>query len=301
MSIVALNYVWQHASELPDRALIVGLKIADHHNGQTGQCNPSVATLIEETGRSRSTVLRGIKDLEDATGITVERRKNRNNRYTIPGCKVWAVGVTPDTYVGVNGETSEVSTVTPESEVKPEVEPEKNSFGGTANASRSSAEGKQTRESRDRAERRLLENFSTQRCRADAKTRLKLFMEAGRAFTDDDCFHKPKNPKKPLSFSDTDSLRVWFETLHQSGVEVLVFAMKNWSRLYDQMHPAVQKKVTRVPTMRNLMQYSDCAGSDTPVADLLRKYEDARREQMLRQVEQHAPPVDDYYREECHA
>ena len=147
-----------------------------------------------------------------------------------------------------------------------------------------SCDGKTTTEDRDVEERRLLENFTTHRCREDKNTRLRLYMECGRAFTDADHFHKPKDPSKPLSWNQLKSLRIWFDHLHESGCEVMVFAIKNWSRLYFNVSV---KPVGKTPTISALEKY----GSKR----LLEEYLIHVKERMLSQVEQHAPPIDDDY------
>ena len=134
----------------------------------------------------------------------------------------------------------------------------------------------------------LLENFTTHRCREDKNTRLRFYMECGRAFTKADHFHKPKDPRKPLTWNQLGSLRIWFDHLHESGCEVMLFAIKNWSRLLGNGFANTRGTT---PTISALEKYG--------AKELLKEYLSNNRDQMLRQVEQHAPPIDDdYYSED---
>lgn len=82
MSRDALVAVAQ-SSTVRSGALLVAFRLADHTN-RSGWAWPSVPTLVEETGLSRSTVLRGLAELEEAGELHVERsRSRRGNRYRL--------------------------------------------------------------------------------------------------------------------------------------------------------------------------------------------------------------------------
>ena len=50
MSITASTWAWQQ--ELPSSRKMVLLDLAERHNGQTGHCFPSIATIAQRTGLS---------------------------------------------------------------------------------------------------------------------------------------------------------------------------------------------------------------------------------------------------------
>jgi len=79
----ALVAVAEH-SKARAAALLVAFRIADHTN-RAGWSWPSVPVLVEETGYSRSTVLRALTELEDdLEELFVERSRNRRgNRYRL--------------------------------------------------------------------------------------------------------------------------------------------------------------------------------------------------------------------------
>jgi len=60
--------------------------LADHWNKNTGQCNPHEATLAEEIGVCRRTVIRALAELKTAGLIQVQRTQ-RGNRYEFPKCQ----------------------------------------------------------------------------------------------------------------------------------------------------------------------------------------------------------------------
>src|SRR4051794_10401124 len=50
-----------------DRAsLVTGLYILSHHNGRTGQCNPSYDTIMAGTGQCRQRVAKSLEQLGNA-------------------------------------------------------------------------------------------------------------------------------------------------------------------------------------------------------------------------------------------
>ena len=72
MSIPAISWAYsQRLSAIPKMILIV---LADHHNGETGQCNPSVKRICEMAGVVQRTVENHIETLEHAGLVIVEKR-----------------------------------------------------------------------------------------------------------------------------------------------------------------------------------------------------------------------------------
>ena len=56
--------------------------LADHHNGETGLCFPSLKTLERECEMNRSTIIRHLETLEDAGLISREKRARDNGSQT---------------------------------------------------------------------------------------------------------------------------------------------------------------------------------------------------------------------------
>ncbi len=73
MSIPALN--WAIAQRLQATQKLVLLTLGHRHNQKTGQCNPSLSTLMADTGLSRSTIKVALGDLEALKLIRSSRRK----------------------------------------------------------------------------------------------------------------------------------------------------------------------------------------------------------------------------------
>jgi len=75
----------QKIGRVNDKMVLVML--ANHHNGITGLCNPSLKTLAESSCISRDSVIRSIRNLEKMGLVTVERRRiesiNLPNNYRL--------------------------------------------------------------------------------------------------------------------------------------------------------------------------------------------------------------------------
>lgn len=75
MSFKAMN--WAIRQKLPGTQKLVLMMLADRHNSDNGQCNPSHSRLIEDCGLARSTVIDNINKLVDAGYLKiVSRSKN---------------------------------------------------------------------------------------------------------------------------------------------------------------------------------------------------------------------------------
>ena len=82
---------WAVDQELPALQKLVLLMLANHTNGHTGRCDPSLKRLAVECGMSRDSIIRNIKRLEQSNTLSVIREKdgdiNKRNYYIlrIPG------------------------------------------------------------------------------------------------------------------------------------------------------------------------------------------------------------------------
>lgn len=95
MSMTAIRAAFAHiqSREMGIPSRLVLLALADHHNQETGRCDPSIARLCRSTGLSERSVRNGLRELEKLKVIsTVERKRrtgrgkiNLTNRYRIGG------------------------------------------------------------------------------------------------------------------------------------------------------------------------------------------------------------------------
>ena len=60
------------------------LELADCHNEKSGQCNPHLATLMESTHLSRSSLYRALALLRGAAGVEAKRLPNGSTQYHLP-------------------------------------------------------------------------------------------------------------------------------------------------------------------------------------------------------------------------
>jgi len=82
VSAKATFWAWRQAIK-PASAKLALLCMADCHNADNGQCNPSVAYIARHTGLDRKTVLVAIADLVKMGAITVEKHHGAGNHYTL--------------------------------------------------------------------------------------------------------------------------------------------------------------------------------------------------------------------------
>lgn len=95
MSMTAIRTAFVHIQtrEMGIPSKLVLLALADHHNQETGRCDPSVNRLCKTTGLSERSVRNGLRELEALKVITTVERKQRTgrgkrnltNRYRIAG------------------------------------------------------------------------------------------------------------------------------------------------------------------------------------------------------------------------
>ena len=89
MSIIASNHVWT-LKGLTSSERVLLLALADSHNKETGQCNPSHKKVAEKTHWTERNVKRLVKQCEQKGVLSVHRtkieaRKNAANKYSFPG------------------------------------------------------------------------------------------------------------------------------------------------------------------------------------------------------------------------
>jgi DNA-binding transcriptional ArsR family regulator len=84
LSLAALRYYVAIVDQLSGSEAKVMTILADVHNAQTGQCNPSAPTIAVRTGMSERHVRRVVAALESAGVIAVDRRPGRAHRYRFP-------------------------------------------------------------------------------------------------------------------------------------------------------------------------------------------------------------------------
>ena len=78
MSFHAL--AWAVRQRLPSTQKLVLLMLAERHNGDSGQCNPSLELLADDCGLSRRSVIDQIAKLQEAGYLTVLHRAKDNAR-----------------------------------------------------------------------------------------------------------------------------------------------------------------------------------------------------------------------------
>lgn len=78
MSFPALS--WAVRQKLPSTQKLVLLMLAERHNKDSGQCNPSLELLAEDCGLSRRSVIDQIAKLQTAGYLTVRHRANEGLR-----------------------------------------------------------------------------------------------------------------------------------------------------------------------------------------------------------------------------
>ena len=103
MSMTALRSAFAQirASKVSLPARIVLLCLANRHNQETGRCDPSLATICDDTGLSERAVRQALRQLEAERMIsTVHRvqrsgrgKRNLSNRYRIRGGAQYAGGM----------------------------------------------------------------------------------------------------------------------------------------------------------------------------------------------------------------
>jgi hypothetical protein len=87
MSRQATFWAWAkiRSTDLPFRARLLLLALADRHNADNGQCNPGIACLCADTAMYRETIMEAIKSLESENIIAVQRKLGAGSSYQFIG------------------------------------------------------------------------------------------------------------------------------------------------------------------------------------------------------------------------
>jgi DNA-binding MarR family transcriptional regulator len=80
----ALDAVYERDDISVTRRIVL-IAIADAHNKETGQCNPSLNTLVKKTGCHRTTIPESIRDLEKLGLVEVSRAFGASSNYALIG------------------------------------------------------------------------------------------------------------------------------------------------------------------------------------------------------------------------
>lgn len=82
MSAKATFWAWeQDVSSVTQKAIL--LCIADCHNDDTGQCNPSAPYIAKKTKCNIKTVYKAIKELADSGFLSIDKKTNLSNSYKL--------------------------------------------------------------------------------------------------------------------------------------------------------------------------------------------------------------------------
>jgi hypothetical protein len=103
MSIPAWNWAWRQWLS-PNRKLVL-LALADHHNGETGRCDPSIYRIKQKTGLKDRCIQGHLKGLAEQGLVTVQPRHSLTNRFILHFCNVISDGprdIKPDVDVSAS-------------------------------------------------------------------------------------------------------------------------------------------------------------------------------------------------------
>ena len=115
MSARATFWAWE--VEVPSSEKLVLLCLADCHNADTGQCNPSVNYICKKTSLDRKTILKSLKVLSDQEVLSRIKVEGSSNQYFL------AVEAVPNMGQGV----AQISPkAVPNLGHKPKTKPKKN-------------------------------------------------------------------------------------------------------------------------------------------------------------------------------
>ena len=79
MSARATFWAWE--VDIPSSEKLVLLCLADCHNADTGQCNPSVSYIATKTSLDRKTVLKSLRSLNDREILSRAKVEGSSNQY----------------------------------------------------------------------------------------------------------------------------------------------------------------------------------------------------------------------------
>ena len=256
MSIIAVKNAF-NVTGLKSGEKFVLVALAESHNGKTGRCFPSIKTLAEKTSIGDRQVQRHIDSLKKCGLISVTRKRTSKKWAVNSYAFHWADHTTSEQDHTTSETTSHdmnvvLTGIEPEVELELEVLSERTEPPACA--------GGQTQVSPETPKTKgevLVRNFSL-KCRKYSDAQLRFYMDCGRHHTNAVHFHKPNNPKRPLKGLQTESLRLWFKALPDSGCAVMNYAMENWPVLRQQWkseHPSQWNRIQVTPTISALERF----------------------------------------------
>lgn len=257
------------------------LLILATHCNPDHECWPSQKTLAGEMQCSPRHVWSLLKALDDKGLIRRKRRQNRSTVYML--CiSDSQTGAKPDSQhvAKPDSQTDALEETIGSNQKKEPVEVLSERTAPSASALGTGSE----KDNREKGEE-LAQNFQT-RCRFDPASRLGFYMRCGRLHTKADHFHRPKDPGKPLTYSQLDALRIWFEQLPTTGCHVMNFAMKNWPQIRAQYCKTHSKwnGIHKTPTISALEKIGSSEKSGPEF--LYGLWQQFQREAMLARVEE---------------
>ena len=114
MSARATFWAWEQ--DIPSSEKLVLLCLADCHNNDTNQCNPSIIYICSKTNQDRKTVLKSLKNLNERCLLTRTKVYGSSNQYNL----------SLSTNIGTKVVPNSVQEVVPKMVHKPKREPKKN-------------------------------------------------------------------------------------------------------------------------------------------------------------------------------
>lgn len=127
MSARATFWAW-HQHIKPATSKLVLLCLSDCHNGDSGQCNPSVNYIARMTGLDRKTVMCALENLVELGAVSVTRAHGSGNQYSLQTST--NIGTSPEigtgTEIGTAPVPKTVPPPVPKTALEPKREPTKN-------------------------------------------------------------------------------------------------------------------------------------------------------------------------------
>ena len=81
MSAMATFWAWNQ--DVKSSQKLVLLSLANCHNDSTGQCNPSITYISDQTGLNRKTIIQALSDLEKSGHIIQQKNTGSSNKYRL--------------------------------------------------------------------------------------------------------------------------------------------------------------------------------------------------------------------------
>ncbi len=112
MSAKATFWAWEQ--RVSSSSKLVLLCLADCHNADSGQCNPSVTYISDKTGLNRKTVMIAVQNLFEMGLISVEKHNGTQTNYRIIfDATSTEIGTSPEIGTGTKNSTAPVPKTAP--------------------------------------------------------------------------------------------------------------------------------------------------------------------------------------------